>query len=137
MSDENTENLEAAETDGSVEAEQINSEEKETIYEPVHLKTKSVPAFVMLLGGLIITVSVYLQALPFQKALVYIFVGLVAFLVIGEIIKIILDRIELPNPEAADTDGNVIQKGKNGEEEGGNSDGTVSRINANDGGQDQ
>ena len=33
--------------------------------------------------------------------------------------KLLLDKIELPNPKAVDHDGNVIQKGKSGDSEEG------------------
>jgi len=94
------------------------SEEEEGVkYEPVHLKTKTIPAIVMLLGGLVVTVDVFIQQLEFKRSLIIILVSLVAFLIVGDIVKILLDRIELPNPEAVDSDGNVIEKGKGAEEE--------------------
>ena len=85
--------------------------------EPVHLKTKPVPAVVTLLGGGIVTADVFVQQLDFKKSLLLILASLVVFLIAGEIVKVLLDRIELPNPEAVDADGNVIQKGKSGDDE--------------------
>ena len=84
--------------------------------EPLRLKTKPVPAIVMLLGGGIVAADVFIQQLEFRKSLIIILVSLVVFLIAGELVKFLLDRIELPDPEAVDADGNVIQKGKSGED---------------------
>ncbi|MBQ7584152.1 MAG: hypothetical protein IJT24_06030 [Lachnospiraceae bacterium] len=86
--------------------------------EPLHLKTKPVPAIVMLLGGGIVAADIFIQQLEFRKSLIIILVSLVFFLIVGELVKFLLDRIELPDPEAVDADGNVIQKGRSGESEG-------------------
>ena len=85
--------------------------------EPLHLKTKPIPAIVTLLGGSVVEIDVFIQQLDFRKSLVIILASLVVFLVAGEIVKLLLDRIELPNPDAVDADGNVIQKGKSGGDE--------------------
>ncbi len=83
--------------------------------EPLHLKTKPVPAIVTLLGGSAVAIDVFIEQFDFKRSLVLILAGLVIFLIIGEVVKILLDHIELPNPDAVDADGNVIQKGKSGE----------------------
>lgn len=84
--------------------------------EPLHLKTRPIPAIVTLLGGGIVAAVVFIQQLEFRKSLLLILASLVVFLISGEIVKVLLDRIELPNPEAVDADGNVIQKGKSGDD---------------------
>ena len=94
-----------------------NAREKERKPEPLHLKTKPVPAVVTLLGGGIVTADVFLQQRDFKDSLIIILISLIVFLVAGELVKLLLDRIELPNPDAVDADGNVIQKGKSGEDE--------------------
>ena len=99
------------------EASPSNEYDKERKAEPIHLKTKPVPAVVTLLGGGIVTADVFLQQLEFRKSLIIILISLIVFLFAGEIVKLLLDRIELPNPEAVDADGNVIQKGKSGDNE--------------------
>ena len=68
-----------------------------------------------LLGGSAVAIDVFIEQFDFKRALVLILAGLVIFLIIGEVVKILLDHIELPNPDAVDADGNVIQKGKSGE----------------------
>ncbi|MCR5774991.1 MAG: hypothetical protein K6G42_07900 [Lachnospiraceae bacterium] len=85
--------------------------------EPLHLKTKPIPAVITLTGGIVITVDVFIQQVEFKRSLVYILVGLVVFFIAGELIKMLLDRIEIPNPDTVGDDGNVIQKGKSGEGE--------------------
>ena len=83
--------------------------------EPVHLKTKPIPAIVTLLGGGIVTADVFIQQLDFKQSLIIILISLIVFLMAGEFVKLLLDRIELPNPKAVDADGNVIQTGKSGD----------------------
>ncbi len=84
--------------------------------ETLHLKTKPVPPIVMLSGGLLVAVVVFVQQLDLKKSLLTILVGLLFFLIIGDLVKLLLDRIEIPNPELMDADGNVIEKGKSGDE---------------------
>ncbi|MBR3718318.1 MAG: hypothetical protein IKN20_00450, partial [Firmicutes bacterium] len=55
--------------------------EKKT--EPIHLKTKPVPAIIMLLGGAVVTADVFIQQLDFKKSLLIILVSLVFFLLAG------------------------------------------------------
>lgn len=95
------------------DASSFNSSERKT--EPLRLKTKPIPAVVMLLGGGIVTADVFIQQIEFRKSLIIILVSLVVFLFAGELVKYLLDRIELPNPDAVHADGNVIQKGKSGD----------------------
>ena len=99
----------------TVLADNLNQTPPEKKTEPIHLKTKPVPAIIMLLGGAVVTADVFIQQLEFKKSLLIILVSLVFFLLAGELVKLLLDRIELPDPEAVNADGNVIQKGKSGE----------------------
>lgn len=71
-------------------------EEKEP--EIVHLKTKTVPAIVMLLAGLVSSVSTYIQKIPTRNSLIIIFITLIVFLIIGNILKMFLDKIEIIIP---------------------------------------
>ncbi|MBQ9443063.1 MAG: hypothetical protein IJU43_02070 [Lachnospiraceae bacterium] len=97
----------------------VTSSNTEKKLEPVKLKTKPIPAVITLLGGCLVTVSVFLQQLEFKQSLIMILIGLLLCLIIGEMAKLLLDKIELPNPKAVDHDGNVIQKGKSGDSEEG------------------
>jgi len=60
-----------------------------------HLKTKPVPAIVMLMAGLIAAVYTYVQRLGLYRSLIIIFVTLIVFLILGEVMKALLDRIEI------------------------------------------
>lgn len=108
----------------------VTSSSIEKKLEPVRLKTKPIPAIIMLLGGCIVTVNVFLQQLEFKQSLIMILVGLLMCLIIGEAVKLLLDRIELPNPKAVDYDGSVIQKGKSGESEEGTEGEEISSLEA-------
>ena len=85
--------------------------------EMLHLKTKPVPAVITLLGGAVAAIDVFIQQMDFKDSLIIILVSLLAFLIVGEIVKLLLDRIEIPNPDTVDDDGNVIEKGKSGTDE--------------------
>lgn len=88
-------------------------ESKKSVPKPVHLKTKPIPAIIMLLGGAAVAVDVFIQHFTVLNFLIAVFVSLLGFLFIGEIVKLILDRIELPNKNAVDKDGEMIEKGQN------------------------
>ena len=79
--------------------------EDEGIDEIQHLKTKPVPAVIMLTAGLIAAVYTFIQGIGLYRSLITIFTTLIVFLIIGEIIKALLDRIEI-----------VIHHGKEEEE---------------------
>lgn len=79
---------------------QENEEEKEP--EKLHLKTKTIPAIVMLTAGLIASVVTYIQHFPLLNSLVIIFVTLLVFLIIGDVIKSVLDLIEYDPPVSED-----------------------------------
>ncbi|MBQ4483294.1 MAG: hypothetical protein II966_08710 [Lachnospiraceae bacterium] len=83
--------------------------------EPKRLKTRPIPALVMLFGGSVVAVDVFIQQLDLKTSLLLILAGLVFFIIIGQVVKLLLDRIELQNPEAVNADGSVIEKGKSGE----------------------
>lgn len=79
---------------------QENEEEKEP--EKLHLKTKTIPVIVMLTAGLIASVVTYIQHFPLLNSLVIIFVTLLVFLIIGDVIKSVLDLIEYDPPVSED-----------------------------------
>lgn len=90
------------------EAKNKSSDKKEILMEDelieevepeiVHLKTKPVPAIVMLLAGLIASISTYVQRIPTKDSLIIILVVLIVFLILGNIIKMLLDKIEIVIP---------------------------------------
>lgn len=81
------------------------------------LKTKPIPAIVMMIAGLSAAVMTRLNRYPVKDALIIILVSMLVFLVIGEAIKAVLDRFELPDVSAVDENGEMIEKtGEDGEE---------------------
>ena len=72
-----------------------------------HLKTKPVPAIIMLLGGSVSAVYTYMQGRELKDALIIIFVTLLVFLILGEIIKFLLDKIEIVVPVEEKGDGDI------------------------------
>ncbi len=81
--EENPENIEG-QADGSGVREEYS-----------HLKTKTIPAIVMLLGGLATSVFCFVMGYGILDSLLRVFVSLVVFLIFGGIVKIILDKITL------------------------------------------
>ena len=101
----------AIEEGGLPEGEQSQEEEKPP--EEIHLKTKPVPAVVMLIGGAATAISCYVRNFPLLKMLFVVFVSLVCFWIAGCIIKLLLDRIVIePREEKTET-----EEGEAGEEE--------------------
>ncbi len=89
--------------------------EEEKKNRPVKLKTRPVPAVVTLLGGAVAAIVVCIMHYPIHLSLVIILGSLILFLVLGDVLKMPLDRIELP-PERdeeseVDEDGEMIEKG--------------------------
>ncbi|MBQ9505257.1 MAG: hypothetical protein IJU93_09635 [Lachnospiraceae bacterium] len=107
-------------------AEGEKPEEEEKPPEEIHLKTKPVPAVVMLIGGAATAISCFVRKFPLLKMLFVVFIALLCFWIAGCIIKLLLDRIvieppeeeEKPEEEAEDgegeaNDGAVIEKNTN------------------------
>ena len=108
------------EENGLAEGEEPEEEEKPP--EKIHLKTKPVPAVVMLIGGAATAISCFLRHFPLLKMLFIVFISLVCFWIVGGIIKLLLDRIVIKPPEEEEkpetegegeegtNDGEVIEK---------------------------
>ncbi|GEM_PF-975736 len=92
-----TEKKETTKKEIRKEPELAETEEKEP--EIVHLKTKTVPAIVMLLAGSVAAIDTFIQHYPLKNSLIIILATLLIFLFIGEIIKMLLDRVEVIVPE--------------------------------------
>lgn len=81
------------------------------------LKTRPIPAIVMITAGLSAAVMTRLDGYPVKDALIVILVSMIVFLILGEIIKAVLDRFELPDQSAVDENGEMIEKtGEEGQE---------------------
>ena len=100
-------------------AREIEEEKKRA---PIKLKTKPVPAVVTLIGGAAAAVVCFVQHFEVRTGLIFILISLCVFLILGDVIKIILDRIDLPRPieedeSAVDSEGEMIEKGFSGDDE--------------------
>lgn len=89
--------------------------EEEKKNRPVKLKTRPVPAVVTLIGGATAGIVVFTQQYPLYISLIVVLLSLCAFLVVGDLIKILLDKVELSPPEdesdEVSEDGEMIEKG--------------------------
>lgn len=86
------ENTDDPENSGEDEEQQDGPEVREEI---THLKTKTIPAIVMLLGGLVTSIYCFVRQYSVLMTLSYVFASLVIFLIVGGIVKLILDKITL------------------------------------------
>ncbi len=87
------------------------------------LKTKPIPAIIMMIAGLSSAVMTRLNRYPMKDALIIILVSMIVFLIFGEVIKAVLDRFEMQDESAVDENGEMIEKaGEDGEEEENKSD---------------
>ncbi len=98
--------------------EDENSDEEEKKEEPLHLHTKTIPPIVMLFGGAAAAIFTFVRHDPLLTSLEIIFVALVIFLVLGDLIKILLDTIQIVEPEEKTGDEDRVIERSSGEEAG-------------------
>ncbi|MCR5107865.1 MAG: hypothetical protein K6B28_06845 [Lachnospiraceae bacterium] len=81
------------------------------------MNTKKIPLVVMLLGALVTCIVTYLNDYELNELLPALFLALVVFLIIGLIIKGVLDKFcPLPEEEVSETEGEEISlEGDEGE----------------------
>lgn len=83
------------------------------------MKTKLVPATVMLLGCSVAVVCTYINGYTLEEMVKVLFVALLLFLILGYIIKIIIDK-NIPyveeNEDAVADEGAVIEKSGDSDE---------------------
>lgn len=84
------------------------------------LKTKSIPAIIMLIAMAITAIMTFYKRCSVKESLVTILTVMIIFLILGQIVKMILDRIEIIIKEDTNKDGEVIEK--NTEDNGKNQD---------------
>jgi len=124
VAEENLEELENGENPEGVEGTEGEAleQEKNTV---THLHTRQIPTIVMLSGGAAAAIFTFIRHDPLLTSLEIIFVSLVIFLVLGDVIKILLDGITIENKEASDNEDKVIERPKGeGQEEAGGEEGT-------------
>ena len=101
-------------------ARKIEEEKKNA---PIKLKTKPVPAVVTQIGGAAEAIVSFIEHFEIRTALIFTLICLCIFLILGDVIKIMLDRIEIPRPQeededgAVDSEGEMIEKGASGADE--------------------
>ncbi len=125
MSDAQDEKIrESEELENTGEAkidEEAKEDEEEQKHKPLHLRTKTIPTIVMLFGGGAAAIFTFVRHDSLLTSLEIIFVSLVIFLALGDLIKIILDSITIEVPEKEeDNDDKVIEKEGEAREEGEN-----------------
>lgn len=112
-----------AENKKEIHKEDSLASEEEKV-EKLHLKTKQIPAIVMLSAGSIAAISTYVQHVQVMRSLVIIFVTLLVFWFLGEVTKSILDLIEYDPPldENSDDENQGSEELENIESEEGEKD---------------
>ena len=98
--------------------EEENPDEEEGKIEPLHLHTRTVPTIVMLFGGGASAIFTFVRHDKLLTSLIIIFVSLVVFLVLGDIIKLILDSIVIEPPEKPAGEKDKVIERSSGEEAG-------------------
>ncbi|MBQ6968307.1 MAG: hypothetical protein IJP84_10455 [Lachnospiraceae bacterium] len=102
---ENPEEIREGETEENPEGGE-EEEKKER-----HLHTRTVPAMVMLFGGGAAAIFTFVRHDSLLTSLIIIFVSLVIFLVLGDIIKLFLDSITIvPKPAEPGEKDKVIER---------------------------
>lgn len=74
------------------------------------MNTKKIPAIVMLLAGAVSCIVTYINGYEFKDILFILLWVLIVFLIIGSVVKKILDSFQMPDEETVDEDGEVIEK---------------------------
>ncbi|MCR4891719.1 MAG: hypothetical protein K5989_06030 [Lachnospiraceae bacterium] len=122
--DENSTPVEGVSGEGEI-AEITAVKEKEQEPEEVHLKTRTIPAVIMLMGGLATAIMCFIWNYPPERSLITLLCSLILFLIIGGIAKALLDKIviKVEKPESRDA---VIERTSAGDEGEVGQDGTES-----------
>lgn len=82
------------------------------------MNTKRIPSIIMLLAGAVTCIVTYLNGYEIRDTLMILIWVLIIFLIIGIVVKKILDSFHMPDADAVDDEGEVIKKNpEDGEEE--------------------
>ncbi|MCR5024548.1 MAG: hypothetical protein K6A90_09490 [Lachnospiraceae bacterium] len=114
--------------EGAGDPEENGEEEENTV---THLHTRQIPTIVMLAGGATAAIFTFVRHDPLLTSLEIIFVALVLFLVLGDVIKILLDGITIEKKDVSENKDKVIERstGEEQEETGGEETGESSMEN--------
>lgn len=97
------------------------------------METKKIPAIVMLLAGAVACIVTYINHYSLEDMLVVLILTLVVFLIIGVVIKLILDSFNIPNDEdKVDDEGEVVEKSSESSEEEENQENEANDEDAKD-----
>ena len=115
-------------SEGAGDPEENGEEEENTV---THLHTRQIPTIVMLAGGATAAIFTFVRHDPLLTSLEIIFVALVLFLVLGDVIKILLDGITIEKKDVSENKDKVIERstGEEQEETGGEETGESSMEN--------
>ncbi len=80
------------------------------------MNTKKIPALIMLLAGAVVCIVTYLNHYNLKDMLTVLFGVLLVFLVIGVIVKKIFDSFRMPDENAVNDEGEVVEKQVESEE---------------------
>lgn len=82
------------------------------------MNTNKIPALVMLLAGAVAVIVTYINHYSLEDMLVVLILTLIAFLILGVVIKLIFDsfHIEEPDEDRVDDEGEVVEKTELSEE---------------------
>lgn len=102
---------------------EIHKEEEELTEEVpaepeyIQLKTKPIPAIVVLSGALVSAVYTFYQHIPFIQALLCILFTIIVFMILGSVAKGILDEIKIPVPVDEPEEDEELQENEELDEE--------------------
>ncbi len=82
------------------------------------MNTKQIPSIIMLLAGAVTCIVTFMNGYEIKDTLVILIWVLIIFLIIGIVVKKILDSFHMPDEDAVDDEGEVIKKNPEDGEEG-------------------
>lgn len=108
-------NNDITDEDKEKEIEKERERERERVQEERRAKERAkkrklIPPFIMLLAGAIVSIAMYISHYELKDMLIVLLCVLIAFYIIGEIYKWMLDRFEAQIEEARMDEGEVIEK---------------------------
>ena len=74
------------------------------------MNTKKIPAMIMLLAGALACIVTYINRYDLNDMLITLIWVLPVFLIIGFIVKKIFDSFQMPDENAVDDEGEVVEK---------------------------